>query len=457
MGKSKIDALVERLMQLTQQPELLLLIAVTIPLVLYFSRSPKYRWWVIALWAFFLPLAPVVNYKGDWLTPPFPFSTLVLHGRQAALFLLIAMLPAAMRFRGFNREIRIPPPLIGLFAMNMVYCVRYLPTPQLGIALTRLVTYLIVFYLLAMSMPRWVPDRREVYRYLSAASGAVLVFLFATLACYQLSPGSMAPSGRMAGLAGNPNHFGALCGYAMPAMLGLSLSPGIKIRTRYFWLGVAAFTFIILLWTGSRTSLGMCGLGVAVIFRAKLGRFMLAGIPMAVFVWVLSLVFTDAQSGAERMTSLSNTRMSVWTEFFGFWKQNLVLGNSDLGMRTIENSYLALAANTGFAGCIAIIVFLILTTKTCLQLVRMKPSDRESEILRDVALAGIAAAMGNSVFEATLLSSLSSSAFWIFLYFTLAGFVINSVAAEQYRNWYEAVQLQYRLGRGQIEGGMSSS
>jgi len=449
MGSQKFDLLVSRLMDLAQQPELLLLIAIAVPLILYCSVSPKYRWWVIALWVFFLPITPVFDWKGVWVAPPFPFNKIVFHGRQISLFLLIILIPAAFKFRGQNRDAKVPPALFGLLIMNMVYCIRYLPTDHLEIALTRLFSFLAVFYVLALSFPHWVSDRRDIYRYLKASATGLLLLIFASLICYVMRPSSVTPGGRFSGLTSNANYLGAICGYAMPALLGLSLSPALKIKNRYFWLLAAAFVLLILVWTGSRTSLGMCGIGIIVIFRAKLGRFLIAGIPLALFVWLLSYFFQDAQSGAEHLTSLKNTRIEAWTYYYQMWQKDLIFGNADLGMKVVENSYLALASNAGIAGCAAILVFLFLTAKTCLQLVRLRTNDREVEILRDIALAGIAAALGNSVFEATLLSSLSTNMFWIFLYFTLADIVINRIAYDPYGNWYLASQPPYQMLPGQ--------
>jgi|GEM_PF-3466464 len=455
MNSSKLEALFSRLLELAGQPVVLGFVVVGVPLILWASRSLKYRWWALAFWAFLLPLTPSYDWLGNIRSAPFPFNFLVIYGRQAALFVLIAMVPAAVYFLRHNRFVKVPPALWGLLVMNIVYCLRYIPTPEIGLALTRLVTYLLIFFFLAFALPRWLTDRREVFRYLSAGGVSAFLFAVACFALYAVSPGVATIGGRMTGLTSSPNYLGGVCGYTMPVMLGLSLLPRQKKSTRLLWIFGAALIFLLLAWTGSRTSLGMCALGVCVIFRAKLGRLLILGVPLVFFVYMLSLVFQDVQSGAERMASLQNTRFAVWSRYLEMWKQDIVFGNADLGMRTVENSYLSLAANAGIAGCVALLIFLFLTVRICFKLISIKLPDREAEVLRDIALAGIASTLGNSCFEATLLVSLSSYTFWIFLYFVLAEFVIVYVPTEQYRSWYLATQFQYQQAFGnQLKRGM---
>jgi hypothetical protein len=442
MNSHRIESLLSNLLQLAGHPEVLALVLFGVPLILWASHSPKYRWWPIALWGFLLPMAPRNDWLGNWIKPPFPFDQLVVHGRNASLALLVLLLPAGYSWYRKNPWGKMPIPLLGLLAMNVVYCVRYLPTPVQGLALVRLVTYLLVFVFLGVFLPRWLSSQREVIRYLSAAGTSVILFIGACLLSYMILPSSASELGRMAGLTSNANFLGGYCGYAMPVLLGLVLLPS-KSSQKVLWICALALTFIVLIWTGSRGSFGMFILGVCVMFRARLGRLLLVGVPFGGLVYLFTLFFHEAQSGAIRLTSMENTRITAWIAYLGMWRKSVLFGNADLGMRPIENSYLTLAANAGIPGCLAIILFLILTARCCYLLLTLKPRDRDGEVLRDVALAGIVSMLGNSVFEATLLANLSAYTFWVFTYFGLSYFLLRYSAVTQHQVWYQTAPMRY--------------
>jgi len=444
MSNSKIQALIDRLMELAAQPEVLFLIVVGAPLIFFVSTSRKYRWWLIGFWAFCLPLTPFNDWLGNWTPPPFPIDKLVFNGRHIALFLLLAMLPAAFHSRKFNDTIRIPAPLVGLFIVNMIFCIRYLPTEHASIAFVRLATYCCVFYMMAVSLPKRIGDQQDLMRFLKASAYSVLLVVGFGAICYFLRPDSVVKNGRMAGLTSNPNFLGSLCGLSLPVFLGLVLLPNQSYRHKLFWIVATAFVLIILGWTGSRTAMGMAGIAVLVIFRTKIGSFLIVGIPLVGVVLGLGAIFKDSHTAAGRLMSLGDTRSGIWTTFYEQWRHNPIFGNSDLGMRTVENSYLVILANTGIVGSLAMLFFLVLSARTCFTLLRMNTLDPTMKILRDIALSGILAALGGAFFIGFLVSSLSSDAYWIFLYFILAEVVQNFAARNESLNWYQAFQAQYQ-------------
>ena len=443
MSGSKFEILISRLLKLADQPEVLGLAIVAIALVLISSTSRKYRWWLMMVWAFFLPLAPFLDWKGNWTPPPFPISLLVEHGRQIAFFVLLAMLPAAIQSRKFNESIKIPPALAALFLVNFVYCARYLATEQAAIASLRLFTYCVVFIVLAASLPKRIGDRTDLSRYVVASAISALLVLGVSLVCYFVSPDSVVKQGRMAGLTSNPNFLGTLCGLSFPAYLGLILLPERSFLKKAFWTAAAAMVLIVIAWTGSRTAMAMAGIAVLVMFRKRLGRFLMVGVPLVVSVLILAVFFEDSKSGASRLTSLANTREAVWTKFLESWGKDVIFGNSDLGMKTVENSYLTVAANAGILGVLSVLLFTFMAARTCLTLLRLRSLDPTMEVFRDIALAGILVILPAAFFVGFLVSSLSTDAYWIFFYFIMAEVVQDFTLRNNLLSWHGLPQAQY--------------
>ncbi len=434
MGEENVGNLGRRLSHLTEfvgDPFILAALLLGGVLTIAFSFSESKRWWLISAWVFCLSVSQFYNSLGNWIPPSFPFNHLVTYGRTIAVGMMIAMLPGAWVFYSRNPAGRTAPAAWALLFFYFVYCARYLPTVYIGQAIPRLMTYATIFFFLGMSMPRWITDARELRRALTAVGMSIVMIAGGSLVSYLMNPSSTLWNGRMFGLTSNPNFLGMSCGLVTPVILGLITWKNQTSLSKLFWVLVAGGVVITLLWTGSRGGMAVMVVGAAVFFRAKLGRLLFVAIPLALSVWAMTFLFQDSLQNIDRFTDLTDTRTAGWLRFIELWKESPILGNKNLAMAVIENSYLTILANSGILGAFAAFAFVYVWGTTCLKLVRMRPADPDSQILCDVAVAGLVAMLAETIFEAVLLANLNATTFYAFFFCALAEVALRPAVAAQ--------------------------
>jgi len=417
---SNLQQRINQLLDLANNAGLMAMLILGGILLFVFSFSENKRWWLITVWVFLLSLAKFLNSRGEWIAPPFPFSMIVTYGRTLGIVMTFALLPGAWHFYSRNRGSRIPPAAWAMFIFYMTYCVRFIPTSLSKEAASRAVIYSVIFFLLGMSLPRWITDRHQLLRSLQAAALSMVFLAVGSAISYVVSPATAAWNGRFFGLSSNPNLIGMPCALCMPVLFGLVAWKYENATRKLIWPIAAGIVMIVLLWTGSRGPMGVTAVGTIVFFRARLGNLIFVAVPLAASVWGLSLVLEDSFQNVSRFTNLTDTRTAGWQYFYSMWLKSPVLGNSDLAMAVTENSYLTILANAGLLGIAANLLLLGVWGTTCWKLWRLKIADRNGQILRDIALAGLISVMAAGVFEGIFLSVFSPTTFWIYYYCALA-------------------------------------
>lgn len=146
---------------------------------------------------------------------------------------------------------------------------------------------------------------------------------------------------RFVGLFSSPQHTGVLMAFFCTISLWMLLNGPRKFKLIY--IGLLGINTLFLLWTGSRTGLGMTLIGVSSVLYTRTGRAILilpfAGILTYVsFKVLINLMGTDL--GFSRLASTANTREVAWKTMLDIGLSNPMIGVGTMDAVNSENSYL---------------------------------------------------------------------------------------------------------------------
>lgn len=134
-------------------------------------------------------------------------------------------------------------------------------------------------------------------------------------------------SRRFQGLTGNPQFLGVQLALYTTTLLWLLMNT----RHKLVWvmlLPLLGMNALFLLWTGSRTGLGMFVLGISIVMFSRFKRAAIA-IPVAAIgvmaVYKVAGAFLN-DIDTSRLTSLENTRKGAWSHLFSVYRENPIIG-----------------------------------------------------------------------------------------------------------------------------------
>lgn len=432
IAQSLLDARLSQIAGLLTRPEVIFAGTAFILIFLGLGFSRKLGWIGTAAVVFFSGLAPFVTLAGDYSPPPFGLAPLVEYGRIAMLFALLLLLPGYAA-RSAEEPARVSVPLVAYAALTfyVIYCVRYLVTPQILQAGSRLATYGVVFYAIAVLMPRLCVDAGRTRRWIEAGVVAVFLFSFISVAGEIVSPGSFAWNNRLYGLGSNPNHTGMLLALSTPAFLCLLSWPGASNRNRSVLLVGWCFIMAAVAWTGSRGAAVTIVIGVLGFYRLRLGRLIFIAAPAAIILMFILGWIGLTEEAATRFSNLSDTRTAGWKAFLDAWAQHPVFGDSSLNMAITENSYLTLLANAGIFGLFGVVFLLLASVQFFLKLQLLEDRSPHVQVASNAAIGGITAVLAAGFIEGLLFSNLSTNVFWLYLYIGLGALAIGIPKSEE--------------------------
>lgn len=235
-------------------------------------------------------------------------------------------------------------------------------------------------------------------------------------------------SARFQGMLSNPQHAASFLAVATVICTYLSLNDRL-LRFRPLWLATAAASAVCLLWTGSRTGLGMAGIGVAALLYARVGRTILF-LPIAAVLFAIAFDYVTntlgASLGVRAFTERGDTRTIAW---IGLWEQFLespLFGTgSRLETRFSENSYLYGLATYGIVMGLLLAMLVLVSIGTCLKVLMAKrwlePAEKR---LADLFLGFNAMYFAGSLFEGYVVSRVSTSLVFLLMFCGMGNWLI---------------------------------
>tara|TARA_R110002072_G_scaffold42064_5_gene117566 strand:+ start:2829 stop:4169 length:1341 start_codon:yes stop_codon:yes gene_type:complete len=251
---------------------------------------------------------------------------------------------------------------------------------------------------------------------------------------------------RFVGLLSNPQHSGVLMAFFVVISLWLLLNDQKKYKI--IMIGLTGVNGLFLLWTGSRTGLGMTLIGVSSVLYSRAGRAILL-LPLAGILGFLSLKImvnvVGIDLGFERMVSTENTRSAAWQELIMSASQNPLIG---VGMDEIdrsENSWLYGYATYGIGMLLLLVITTIAAGIEILKAVRarfiMQPEYRP---YLDIVLGILLMYLAGAVLEGYMISRVSMTTS-MFMIASVGLLNIRKAAVHQieYASMYDEYQSEY--------------
>ncbi|MEM8854183.1 MAG: O-antigen ligase family protein [Pseudomonadota bacterium] len=363
--------------------------------------------------------ASLNRFVSEWhpFPPPFtgPIDTLVANGRSLTILLLALCIVLPVRYD--RAPLALPAFAIGFLVASCVIALKIFSGGSAAFALMSLVTTGLVFFLFAIIVRRWFQTEADLDAALVSIAIAVAFFVAINVAQYVLNTAPLAVgSQRFNGTTGNPQHAAAFLGVGIPALIYVVLTRPLlwKIAAGVILLVAAYF----LAWTGSRTGLLMTAAATLLLLRRSgVGAILVVlGVAASAIYVILTRADEDVLQ-IDRFTSLDNTRAAAWSGMWRAFSEHPFLGAPITGERLGfgENSWLAIAATTGFVGLIPLLVGGALVLTIAARLFLARPPTRKAKLQGDALGAILVCLMVGSILEAYLLAVISASTILLLL------------------------------------------
>lgn len=232
---------------------------------------------------------------------------------------------------------------------------------------------------------------------------------------------------RFHGLLPNPQHAAAYASVCAIVSLFLLFNDP-KQRFKLLWMALAGINGIFVLWTGSRTGLGMLGLGLVAVLYARVGRAILF-LPLVGLVAMFMFDFLSSSNiefDFEGITGRGDTRSYVWRRMIDEIMANPMLGVGIPKDIPSENSFLFGMASYG----VGMGFIMLLTVVACgVQSLRLWRARRflatRERRLTELVIGFYAMYFGGSMFEGYMISRVSTSLVFMLLFSTFGAAVIH--------------------------------
>lgn len=361
----------------------------------------------------------------DWMDRPVMSWMAGVHIRRSEIFLGSGMLLwiAALFHAPQIKASRVPMPaacllLIALYASFLKLSVGGNINDGLLSALFAVGTIMSAMYV----FPSLIQSREGALNLIRSITLVSGVWIAACFMQFLVRPMVLTVSGggvRFNGMLSNPQHAGAYLAIVITSGLFLTFNE-TKLTLRPLWLAVTGVNALLLLWTGSRTGLGMAMIGAISILATRIGWGVVflpivAALGSAVYSSISQVMSVDLT----RLSIAGDTRTGVWIRLWEQFVQNPVFGTiaSDVDLQFSENSLLMGLANYGiFMGLIVLALYV-----SCVHMVWRLWSARSKfegvdRRLIDLVIGYIALYCAGSMFEGYALSRVSSNLVGIVLF-----------------------------------------
>jgi hypothetical protein len=217
---------------------------------------------------------------------------------------------------------------------------------------------------------------------------------------------------RFQGLLGNPQHAGTLMAFFGVPVLWLLLNDRGAV-TKFLYTGILGANMVLLIWSGSRTGMGMAVIGFAGVMYTRLGKSILFMPFAAIIAYVgfkLVLSITGLDIGASRLTTLEDTRTGAWLKLWAAGMESPLFGMGMDELDRSENSWLYAFASYGIGLLGLTLLMTFVAGFEFLRAVRLRSwLTLEERRVLDLTLGVVAMYFAGAVLEGYMISRVSAS------------------------------------------------
>lgn len=249
-------------------------------------------------------------------------------------------------------------------------------------------------------------------------------------------------SNRFRGMASNPQHAATFLAVSSSVLLFL-VTNETSAKWRSLWFATLPLAVGMLLWTGSRTGVGMLGIGVVAVLWRRFGRSILVlpvlGVGMMIFLSIMKSANVDV--GLERLVSTDDTRSGAWARMLENALESPFLGVGVKDAGASENSYLLAFAGYGVTALAIALTVLFTGLYTAWTLFRTRGRYQAYFQHRcDLLVALIGMILAGTMFEGYLVGRVSAMLPILASMLALAAVLIRTARNDN----TEAIQTNYK-------------
>lgn len=399
------------------------------------------RWGVMVPFALML-LASSMSLPVDWMNRVLPTAWLPIQQRRSLIFLIGGMFTLFMVLVHF-RNIRgksVSMLLVMLVLMGFYSSILRLHHNGMSEGFESILYSFATLIPLALVVPVAVnepDDFKPVLRTLLIVN-AVWIGMCLLQMVANVSFMTLGKQARFVGMMSNPQHTGAFLAFMIMTALWLVLNDHKRVL-RFAYLGLLGINIMMLVWTGSRTGLGMAVIGCGAVLYTRIGRAaLLAPIALILAYAALKVLvsLTGLEVGAERLASAENTRNYAWWKLYTTGMENPLFGAGLVEAEKSENSWLYAFAAFGIGMLSLAIMATITGGWQCLRATRVRRLlPVEHRRMLDLCVGAIAMYFAGAVLEGYMVSRVNPSLCFIMIYSNMAVFMIRSAMRQQDHGW----------------------
>ncbi|MEO0512016.1 MAG: hypothetical protein AAF108_03860 [Planctomycetota bacterium] len=266
----------------------------------------------------------------------------------------------------------------------------------------------------------YVRSRDDLFRLLRtlAMGGIVWTGFVALQFVANRSYVTLGNSNRFMGLLSNPQHAGAFVASIGVITVWLAVYDPARVL-RPLWIATTGAMVIMILWSGSRTGIGMFTVGVVASMYSRFGLFILLLPVLAVVLYAGIRIAESLGIGLNtgRLASTENTRQVVWQNMLQSGLSNPLYGVGTDNAGGSENGYLYGFAAFGVGMLALTILMTLVSMYTSWRLFTLRRNvDRSWKPLVDLMLAYIALYYAGGLFEGYFMARVATNHFLMMVF-----------------------------------------
>ena len=412
-----VEAYIEAFISLMMRAEFFFLFSVGLFLCLLALRDSRVKWFLIAAVVYIASVShPLSTDHVSVLVGP--LESLRDYGRPLSGIILLVLGMVSVFKPGAPRRAS-SLAMFAFLAFEILFSTRMVIDGNSGKGLLSLVLFGLIFWLAGPAMSGWVHDRSGARKLLGSMMLATFIFCLAATMQLMISPDAILLKGRLLGTTGNAQHAALLLSTSLLPCLFFSFDSSSRQSTRLFarWLSVVVLIF--LLWTGSRTGLGVAVLGAGICYRKHFFRYGFSLVLVVGIALMMAELLPESEKAVYRYVQGKDTRSHVWAAMWAMFLKNPLFGASFEIASKSENSYLHVAARFGLLGLAPLFAMICLVALSLRRVLTSARVAAEAPDFRDLVFGGLVSIAAGAFFEGFLLGVLSWPVFFLYFYLSL--------------------------------------
>ncbi len=370
--------------------------------------------WGMLVPLFLLVFAACLATPRDWMDRVIPTVWLGIQVRRSEIFLGAGIAGSLMALAQFSRLSgkRLSLSAVLLMAIGLYGAMLRLHHGGAADGFQSMIFVVFTLMPLVIAAPMLMDEPGDIRRILRLFAGVNALWIAMCALQFVVNSNYLTQGNqfRFQGMLGNPQHAGVLMAFFGVTTLWLLLNDRGAI-TKFVYTGMLGANMVMLVWSGSRTGMGMTAIGFAGVMYTRMGRsilFMPFALILAYVGFKMVLSITGLDIAADRLTTLEDTRSAAWMRLLSAGSENPLFGAGMDELDRSENSWLYAFASYGIGALVLAVLMTFVAGIEFLRAVRLRAwlTLDERRVL-DLTLGVVAMYFAGAIMEGYMISRVS--------------------------------------------------